>query len=291
MYRRPKRHRSEPLGRNRGRETDAELGEIVLHFFGTVLATLKSDTSAEAVGAAAEAKKAPLWLSIGPSGTFSLDLGDGNGDRRSQHLWGSGMTIIALLSTIVVGVGGLAEPRFAGSFTEKRGRRRARFGCLHTSAGSSDSVDTPERLQRVILDRSCRLYLPAHFGFAPKATELRAASKMTRCAMCGRIWTPPDCNSSAGSGSSVTTADVYPASLRGLNLSCREPRWVFARFHLNAPKTSAKAVPVHTPGSGSDGVTVSPSLAILLQLSGETSLSSSTATRPCQAAFTDSVGS
>src|SRR4029450_13016178 len=30
--------------------------------------------------------------------------------------------------------------------------------------------------------------------------------------MCGRIWTPPDCNSSTGSGSRVTTADVYPAS-------------------------------------------------------------------------------
>src|ERR1700744_1795799 len=38
-------------------------------------------------------------------------------------------------------------------------------------------------------------------------------------------------------------------------------RWVFARFHLNGPKTSAEAVPVHTSGSGSDGVTVSPSLA------------------------------
>jgi hypothetical protein len=46
----------------------------------------------------------------------------------------------------------------------------------------------------------------------------------------------------------------------------REPRWVFARFHLNGPKTSAEAVPVHTSGLGSDGVTVSPSPAFLLQL-------------------------
>ncbi|WP_442935696.1 transposase [Nitrobacter sp. NHB1] len=30
--------------------------------------------------------------------------------------------------------------------------------------------------------------------------------------MCGRIWTPPDCNRLDGSGSQVTTADVYPAS-------------------------------------------------------------------------------
>src|SRR5689334_6190066 len=39
----------------------------------------------------------------------------------------------------------------------------------------------------------------------------------------------------------------------------REPRWVFARFHLTAPETLAEAMPVHTSGSGSDGVTVSPS--------------------------------
>ena len=26
----------------------------------------------------------------------------------------------------------------------------------------------------------------------------------------------------------------------------REPRWVFARFHLNGPQASAEAVPVHT---------------------------------------------
>jgi len=31
----------------------------------------------------------------------------------------------------------------------------------------------------------------------------------------------------------VTTADVYPASLRGLINHRREPRWIFARFHLN----------------------------------------------------------
>ncbi len=36
---------------------------------------------------------------------------------------------------------------------------------------------------------------------------------------------------------------------------------VFARFHLNGAETSAQAVPVQT-GSGSDGVTVSPSPAI-----------------------------
>jgi hypothetical protein len=33
-----------------------------------------------------------------------------------------------------------------------------------------------------------------------------------KSAMCGRIWTPPDCNRSTGSGSMVTTADEYPAS-------------------------------------------------------------------------------
>ena len=68
----------------------------------------------------------------------------------------------------------------------------------------------------------------------------------------------------------VTTADVYPASLRGLIDHRREPRWIFARFHLNGAKALAEAMPVQTPGSGSDGVTVSPSSANRLQLPGET---------------------
>ena len=37
------------------------------------------------------------------------------------------------------------------------------------------------------------------------------------------------------------------------------PRWIFACFHLNGAQTLAYAMPVHTPGSGSNGVTVSPS--------------------------------
>jgi hypothetical protein len=60
----------------------------------------------------------------------------------------------------------------------------------------------------------------------------------------------------------VTTADVYPASLCGVSdRRRREPRWIFARFHLNVAKALAEAMPVQTPGSGSDGVTVSPSSA------------------------------
>src|SRR5215471_13183399 len=51
----------------------------------------------------------------------------------------------------------------------------------------------------------------------------------------------------------VTTADVYPASLRGLIDRRREPRWIFARFHLNGAKALAEAMPVQTSGSGSDG--------------------------------------
>ena len=76
----------------------------------------------------------------------------------------------------------------------------------------------------------------------------------------------------ANSGPRVTTADVYPASLCGLNdrRRRREPRWIFARFHLNGAKALAEAMPVQTPGSGSDGVTVSPSSANRLQLPGET---------------------
>ena len=68
----------------------------------------------------------------------------------------------------------------------------------------------------------------------------------------------------ANAGPKVTTADVYPASLCGVSdrrRRRREPRWIFARFHLNVAKALAEAMPVQTPGSGSDGVTVSPSSA------------------------------
>ncbi len=69
----------------------------------------------------------------------------------------------------------------------------------------------------------------------------------------GCIWPPPDCNGLVGSGSELAIADVYPASVNGPILRRREPRWISARFLLNAPVTSASAVPVHTSGSGSDG--------------------------------------
>src|SRR3984957_1332760 len=53
----------------------------------------------------------------------------------------------------------------------------------------------------------------------------------------------------AKAGPKVTTADVYPASLCGLSDHRREPRWIFARFHLNGAKALAEAMPVQTPGS------------------------------------------
>ena len=55
------------------------------------------------------------------------------------------------------------------------------------------------------------------------------------------------------------------------NVFAASPDGFFARFHLIGPETLAEAMPVHTPGSGSDGMTVSSSPAILLQLPGETS--------------------
>src|SRR5258708_31435446 len=50
----------------------------------------------------------------------------------------------------------------------------------------------------------------------------------------------------ANSGPRVTTADVYPASLCGVSdrRRRREPRWIFARFHLNGAKALA---PRHWP--------------------------------------------
>jgi len=49
--------------------------------------------------------------------------------------------------------------------------------------------------------------------------------------------------------SKVTTADAYPASFCGLIDRRRDPRWIFARFHLNGAKALAKTMPVQTPGS------------------------------------------
>jgi hypothetical protein len=57
----------------------------------------------------------------------------------------------------------------------------------------------------------------------------------------------------ASYGSRFTTVEVYPASLRGLIDHRRKPRWIFARFRLNAAKALAEAMPVQTPGSESDG--------------------------------------
>lgn len=54
-----------------------------------------------------------------------------------------------------------------------------------------------------------------------------------------------------------------------------------APFRLNGLQTSAEAVPVHTPGSGSDGVTVSPSPAICCNCRDGTSYSLSTGPSSC----------
>lgn len=56
--------------------------------------------------------------------------------------------------------------------------------------------------------------------------------------------------------------NVFAASLDG-----------FSPFHLNGPKTPGHAVPVDKSGSGSGGVTVSPSLAFFLQCRAGISLS------------------
>lgn len=56
----------------------------------------------------------------------------------------------------------------------------------------------------------------------------------------GCIWPPPDCNGLVGSGSELAIADVYPASVNGPILRRREPRWISARFLLNAPVGIAK---------------------------------------------------
>lgn len=73
--------------------------------------------------------------------------------------------------------------------------------------------------------------------------------------ICGCIWTPPDCNSRLDQdrwSQLLTYIRLRNAAGRRLR---REPRRVFARFHLKAPMRLAHAMPVHASGSGSDGVT------------------------------------
>lgn len=67
------------------------------------------------------------------------------------------------------------------------------------------------------------------------------------------------------SGCVMRLDNVFAASLDGL--------MGFRRFHLKAPMTLVNAMPVHTSGSGSDGVTVSPSPAIGCNWRGGTSFS------------------
>jgi hypothetical protein len=67
------------------------------------------------------------------------------------------------------------------------------------------------------------------------------------------MWTPPVAIDFSELRFKVTTADVYPAWLRGLIDRRREPRWIFARFHLSGARALAEAMPVQTTGSGSDG--------------------------------------
>ena len=81
----------------------------------------------------------------------------------------------------------------------------------------------------------------------------RLVSKLKGGVVCGRIWTPPDCNGLTGSGSAITVADVYPASPSGPIYRRREPRWISARFFLIGSKASALALPVHTSGSEAIG--------------------------------------
>src|SRR5215472_927186 len=112
---------------------------------------------------------------------------------------------------------------------------------------------------------------PDMSALPPTAVELVRFNETTRCSMCGRIWTPPDCNGVRhveDQGPQLLTyirlpdaAYVDAASLDG-----------FSPAHLNGAKILAEAMPVHTPGSGSDGVTAFTISADRLQWLGRTSL-------------------
>lgn len=75
---------------------------------------------------------------------------------------------------------------------------------------------------------------------------MRVASGHVGAVMCGRIWTPPDCNGLVGSGLVITIADVYPASLSGPIHRRREPRLDLSRFRaFVVARLSAHSFPGH----------------------------------------------
>jgi len=107
-------------------------------------------------------------------------------------------------------------------------------------------------------------------------------------AMCGRIWTPPDCNRLAGLGCwSQLLTYIRLRDAAGQRLR-REPRWVFARFHLKAPMTLEHHAGPHIRFGKrrSDRFAIS---CHLLQLPGWDLLSLFAAS--IHTAFTDSAGS
>src|SRR6202167_5919440 len=145
-----------------------------------------------------------------------------------------------------------------------------------------------------------RLSLPRRYHLAKKTgrrrnvTEARGPTvhekrfELVNSTLCGRIWTPPDCNSRLDCdrwSQLLTYIRLHDAAGQRLR---REPRWVFARFHLKAPTTLEHHAGPHIRFGKrrSDRFAIS---CHLLQLPGWDLLSLFAAS--LHAAFTDSAGS
>jgi hypothetical protein len=106
--------------------------------------------------------------------------------------------------------------------------------------------------------------------------------------MYGCIWTPPDCNSRLDQDRwSQLLTYIRLRDAAGQRLR-REPRWVFARFHLKAPMTLERHAGPHIRFGKRRGDRLAISCH-LLQLLGWDLLSLFAAS--LHAAFTDSAGS
>jgi hypothetical protein len=129
---------------------------------------------------------------------------------------------------------------------------------------------------------------PRHISTPPNSGAIADIPQPPLGAMCGRIWTPPDCNRSAELVSTVTTADVYPAFWSGWTTSSPRASMAFRPLPPQRPPDigRGRAGPhIRFGKRRGDRLTISCLFAAIAEVGPPFPL------RARQAAFIDSFGS